>query len=181
MKEYFTNLFVMIGVLSCTAAVMKVLFAISYFITSFFIVSCFQMKSLTPSTDNVILYLMMGVFYRVLSAAMEARAMLLIIFVMCCFIIGALLISNWTRDLGLSIGWYFVGVLFLQPIIVILTTAGFIGAEVICADLGIVSGTMGEISIYLTLLIILVLATISILIGLVKFRKAAITTVKLAL
>lgn len=181
MKEYFTNLAVMIGVLSCTATVMKVLFAVSYFITSFFIVSCFQVKSLSPSSDNVILYLMMALFYRVLQGAMEARALLLIIFVMCCFIIGALLISNWTRDTGLSIGWYFVGVLFLQPIIVILTTAGFIGVEVICADLGIVSGAAAEISLYTILLFILIGATISILIGLVRFRKAAVKTVKLAL
>lgn len=181
MKEYFTNLAVMIGVLSCTATVMKVLFTVSYFITSFFIVSCFQIKSLAPSTDNAILYVMMAIFYRTLNGAMEARALLLTIFVMCCFIIGALLISNWTRSLGLSIGWYFIGVLFLQPIIVILTTTGFIGVEVICSDLGIVSGTVAEISIYLTLLIILVLATISILIGLVRFRKAAVKTVRLAL
>lgn len=181
MKEYFTNLAVMIGVLSCTAVVMKVLFTISYFITSFFIVSCFQVKSLAPSTDNVILYGMIAIFYKVLYSAMEARALLLAIFVMCCFIIGILLISNWTRDIGLSIGWYFVGVLFLQPIIVILTTTGFIGVEVVCCDLGIVSGTVAEISMYLTLLIILVLATISILIGLVRFRKAAVKTVRLAL
>ncbi len=127
------------------------------------------------------MYLMMALFYKILQSAMEARALLLIIFVMCCFLIGTLLISNWTRDVGLSIGWYFIGVLFLQPIIVILTTAGFIGVEVICADMGIVTGTMAEISLYLLLLIILVAATISVLIGLVRFRKAAIKTVRVAL
>lgn len=180
-KEYFENLLVAISVLGFTGTVMSLLFALNYFITSFFIVSCFQVKSLSPSADTAILYLAIAVFYCALNGAMLARELLLYIFVMGCFIIGALLISNKTRDMGLSIGWYFVGILFLQSIIVFLTTAGFIGVEAMCAEAGIVAGSLAEISLYFVLLFILVGATISIMVGLVRLRKAAVKTVKLVI
>jgi hypothetical protein len=180
-KEYFENLLVTVSVLGFTGTAMSMLFALNYFITSFFIISCFQVKSLAPSTDNAILYLMISIFYYMLNSAMFIRGILLYIFVMGCFIIGALLISNKTRDLGFSVGWYFVGILFLQSIIVFLTTAGFIGVEAMCAESGIVAGTAAEIGLYLFLLIILFIAVISIMIGLVRFRKAAVKTVRLAI
>lgn len=180
-KEYFENLFVSLSVLGFTGTAMSLLFALNYFITSFFIVSCFQVKSLSPSSDNAILYLMISTFYYVLNSSMYVRAILLYIFVMGCFVIGALLISNKTRDMGLSIGWYFIGILFMQSIIVFLTTAGFIGVEAMCAETGIVVGSVAEITLYFFLLFILVGAVISILVGLVRLRKAAVKTVKLVI
>lgn len=180
-KEYFENLLVSLSVLGFTGTVMSLLFALNYFITSFFIVSCFQVKSLSPSADNAILYLMISVFYYTLNSAMQMRAILLYIFVMGCFIIGALLISNKTRNMGMSIGWYLIGILFMQSIIVFLTTAGFIGVEAMCAEAGIISGSSAEIVLYFFLLIILVLAGISVMIGLVRFRSAAVKTVRLVI
>ena len=103
------------------------------------------------------------------------------IFVMASFIIGALLISNKTRGFGLSVGWYFIGILFLQSIIVFLTTAGFIGVEAMCSDMGIISGSVAELGLYFLLLVILVLASISVVIGLVRFRRTAVKTVRLVI
>lgn len=180
-KEYFENLLISIGVTGFTNVAMIMLFTFNYFITSFFIVSCFEVKSLAPSTDNAILYLMISMFYYALNSAMYARGILLHIFVMASFIIGALLISNKTRGFGLSIGWYFIGILFLQSIIVFLTTAGFIGVEAMCSDMGIISGSVAELGLYFLLLFILVIATISVVIGLVRFRRTAVKTVRLAI
>ncbi len=180
-KEYFENLLISIGVIGFTSVAMIMLFTLNYFITSFFIVSCFEVKSLAPSTDNVILYLMISTFYYALNSAMYARGILLHIFVMASFIIGALLISNKTRGVGLSIGWYFIGILFLQSIIVFLTTAGFIGVEAMCSDMGIISGSVAELGLYFLLLFILVIATISVVVGLVRFRRTAVKTVRLAI
>jgi hypothetical protein len=112
---------------------------------------------------------------------MFARGILLHIFVMASFIIGALLISNKTRGFGLSVGWYFIGILFLQSIIVFLTTAGFIGVEAMCSDAGIISGSVAELGLYFLLLVILVIASLWVLFGLVRFRKAAVKTVRLVI
>lgn len=180
-KEYFGNLLVSIGVIGFTTVAMVTLFTINYFVTSFLIVSCFEVKSLSPSADNAILYLMISLFYNTLNGAMYARGILLHIFVMASFIIGALLISNKTRGLGLSVGWYFIGILFLQSAIVFFTTTGFIAVEVMCSDLGIVAGSVSELGLYFLLLVILVLVTASILIGLVRLRKTAVNTVRLVI
>lgn len=180
-KEYFENLTVSIGVLTFTDVFMKAMFTLNYFLTSLFIVSCFEVKSLSPSTDNVILYAWIGVFYNALSNVMEIRHILLDIFVMGSFIIGMAIISNKTRNIGLSIGWYFMGILFLQCLIVFLTTTGFISVEIICANRGIIVGSAAEISLYFLLLIILIGASIVVMIGLVRFRRAAVQTVRLAI
>lgn len=180
-KEYFENLAVSIGVLAFTDVFMKAMFTLNYFLTSLFIVSCFEVKSLSPSTDNVILYVSIGIFYNTLNHAMEIRHIILDMFVMGSFIIGMLLISNKTRNTGLSIGWYCIGILFLQTIIVFLTTAGFISVEVICANRGIIAGSAAEISLYFVLLIILIGVTLAIMVGLVTLRKTAVKTVRLVI
>lgn len=180
-KEYFENLLISIGVIGFTNVAMIMLFTLNFFIVSFLIVSCFEVKSLSPSADNAILYLMISVFYYALNSVMYARGILLHIFVMASFIIGALLISNKTRGFGLSVLWYFIGILFLQSIIVFLTTAGFIGVEAMCSDMGIISGSVAELGLYFLLLVILVLASISVVIGLVRFRRTAVKTVRLVI
>ena len=170
-KEYFGNLLVSITVVAFTNTIMIAFFTVNFFMVSFLIVSCFDATTLSPSGDNAILYLSMAIFYAVLGWFMLVREVLLCIFVASGFIIGALLISNKTRDFGLSVGYYFIGILFLQTIIVGITTIGFVAVESIKTDSGIVAGSVSEICLYFVLLGILLWATIKMMFGLKRHKK----------
>ena len=180
-KQYFENLLTALAVLGFTSTVMQFLFTISLFLTALCILSCMSVRPLTLGTDNVILYTSIAIYYAVLSWFFSARGLLLYVFVAASFVIGALLISNKTRDMGLSIGYYFVGILFMQPIIVFLTTLGFIAAEALCSDSGIVAGSIGEIVIYMIVLFIIVIVTLRLMFGIRRYRKRAVQAVRLVI
>lgn len=178
-KQYFMNLIAAIGVITFTDLVLKMLFILNYVFVSFLIVSCMSMHSLTPSADNVILYLFMGTSYAILTWFMCCRDLLLYVFVAISYLIGALLISNKTRDMGISIAYYYTGILFMQSMIVLLTTVGYIGAKAICASTGIAVGVVSELVIYFVLLFILLWTAIKYLFGLKRYKKTVTTAVKL--
>lgn len=178
-KQYFGSLLTALCVIAFVDIALKMLFTLNYFIVSFLIVSSMQMHTLTPTADNVILYLFMGVFYAALTWFMCVRDLMLYIFVAISYIIGILLISRKTRDLGISTAYYYGGVLFMQSVIVLMTTIGFIGAKAICAKSGIISGSVSEIVIYFVLLFILLWTAIKYLVGLKRYRKVVVTAVKM--
>lgn len=176
-KEYFGNLLVSITVLAFTHTVMLTAFALNLFMVSFMIMSCFETASISPSANNAILYLAISVFYAILTWFMLVREVLLYIFVASEFIIGGMLISSKTRSIGASIVYYFIGVLFLQAIIVGLTTIGFIAVDSIKADTGVVVGSAAELVLYFVLLGILVHVTLKLLFGLKHYKKKAMRLV----
>jgi len=178
-KQYFGNLLTALSVITFTNIAVWGLFMLNYFIVSFLIVSSMQAHTLVPSAENVILYFFMGAFYSVLTLFMCARDLLLYVFVGISYLIGILLISNKTRDFGISIAYYYVGVLFLQLIIVLMTTIGFIGAKAICANSGIVVGSMYEKVIYTVLLFILLWTALQYIIGIKRYKKTIVTAVKM--
>lgn len=180
-KEYFENLLTWILVIGFTDIFVKMMFLINYFICSFLIVSSYAISPITPSADNIISYVSMGIMYLAMSWFMCCRGMLLYLFVMGSFIIGALLISNKTRDLGFSIGYYFTGILYLQTIIVFCTTGGYLAIEAMKEELGIVAGSIMEIGLYIILTFILLVVAIVIVFGLKHYKKTAINTMRLVI
>lgn len=155
-REYFGNLAVSIAVLGFTDIVIKLAFTLNYFIVSLLVSTSMEVHSLTPSADNIIVYVAMGFFYFIMSAAMIARSLLLNMFVMTSFIIGAFLISNRTREYGKSLVYYYMGILFLQSSMVLIVAVGYIAAKCICSSGGIIIGSVSEVIIYLIVLIILI-------------------------
>jgi len=178
-KQYFGSLLTALCVIAFVDVALKMLFTLNYFIVSFLIVSSMQMHTLTPTADNVILYLFMGWFYASLTWFMCVRDLLLYVFVAIGYIIGILLVSRKTRDLGISTAYYYLGVLFMQSAIVLMTTICFIGAKAICVNSGIIAGSVSEIVIYFVLLLILQWTAIKYLIGLKRYKKVAVTAVKM--
>jgi len=178
-KHYFHNLATSLLVVGFTDIAIQMLFTLNLFFVSFLIVSSMETHTLAPTADNVILYFFMGVFYTVLTWFMCMRDLMLYIFVGISYIIGGLLISNKTRSIGMSGLWYYSGVLFMQSIIVLFTTLGFMGGKAICSGSGTIVGSISEIVIYLALLFILLFVAFGCLFGMLKYKKAAITAVKL--
>lgn len=181
LKQYFTNLISALGVLGFTTTLMQTLFTISLFLTTLCIISCMAVKPLAVSADNMVLYVAISIFYAVLSWFFCARGLLLYIFVAGSLIIGALLISNKTRDMGLSIGSYFIGVLLMQPIVVFLMAIGFLAVDALFSDSGIIATSAGGLVTYLILLIILVKTVNKLILGKYSLRGKAVTAVKLVL
>lgn len=180
-KQYFGNLLTAITVVAFTDIGLKLLFTLNYFVVAFLTVSSMQMHTLTPSDDNVILYLFMGIFYAVLTWFMCVRDVLLYVFVAISYLIGILLISNKTRDLGISTAYYYTGVLFMQSMIVLMTTIGFIAAKAICANSNVVVESISELVIYFVLLFILMWTAIKYLLGLKRYRKPVVAAVKMVI
>lgn len=180
-KEYFENLLTYIFVVALTDLGTKMLFTLNYFIVSLLLVSSMEMHSLTPSPDNMILYFAMGLFYFILTGFMLCREILLTIFVMISFIIGMLLISSRTRHKGISILYYFLGILFFQSGIVLLTTTGYIAAKGICYAGGTFVGVGAELVIYSVLLVILVVCSFIGFIKLIIYRRKAMKQIKMVI
>ena len=181
MKEYFESLLVYVLAVSITDLGVKMLFTLNFFLTSLFLVSSMEMHSLTPSPDNMILYFAMGLCYFVLSGFMLVREIFLSIFVMISFLIALLIIPRRTRHKGISIFYYFVGILFFQSGIVLLTTTGYIAAKGICHAGGTFVGVGAELVIYTALLLILVICSFIGFISLIIYRRKAVRTVKMVM
>lgn len=177
-KQYFGSLLTAVAVVGFTDIGLRMLFTLNYFAVSFLISSSMQMHTLTPTAGNIILYLFMAIFYAVLTWFMCVRDLLLYVFVAISYIIGMLLISKKTRDFGISTAYYYTGVLFMQSVIVLMTTIGFIGAKAICANSGFIAGSISELLIYLLLLFILLWTAIKYLLGLKRYKKAVVTAIK---
>jgi len=180
-KHYFNSLGIALLVIAFVDISVRMLFTLNLFSVSFLICSSMQLHTLSPTADNVILYFAMGIFYACLTWFMCVRELLLYVFVGVSYLIGALLISSKTRDIGISGLYYYGGVLFMQTTIVLATTLGFIGAKAICAGSGTVVGSISELIIYAVLLFILLGIAAGNILGLIKYRKSAMRAVKLVI
>jgi len=178
-KQYFGSLLTAITTIGFLDIGLKMLFTLNYFAVSFLISSSMQMHTLTPTADNIVLYLFMAIFYAVMTWFMCVRDMLLYVFVAISYIIGALLISRKTRDFGISTAYYYIGVLFMQAVIVLTTTIGFIAAKAICANSGFIAGGVSELVIYFLLLFVLMWTAIKYLLGLKRYKKTVVTAIKM--
>lgn len=155
-QGYFGSLAISIAVLGFTNIVIKMAFTLNYFIVSILLVSSMETHALTPSPDNIIVYVAMGLFYFIMSFVMLCREVLVNMFVMSSYIIGACLISTRTREYGKSLVYYYMGILFLQSSMVLLVTMGYISAKCICSTFGFVIGSVSEIIIYAIVLLIII-------------------------
>ena len=180
-KEYFENLLVYVFAVALTDIVIRMLFTLNFFVVSILLVSSMETHSLTVSADNFILYIAMGVFYFILTGFMIVRELMLYIFVLVSYIIGILLISNKTRNMGISIMYYFTSILFFQSSIVLLTTTGYIGAKGICNSFGIIIGSIAEIFIYALLMFILIIWSFIAFASLILFRRRVVKKVRMVI
>lgn len=168
-QEYFGSLAISIAMLAFTDIVLKMAFTLNYFIVSILLVSSMETHSLTPSPDNIIVYVAMGLFYFVMSFAMLCREVLVYLFVMSSYIIGACLISTRTREYGKSLVYYYMGILFLQSSMVLIVTMGYIAAKCICLTFGFVIGSVSEIIIYAIVLLIIIVFSFK---QIIRFSRA---------
>jgi len=179
-KEYFENLLVSICVIAFTDLYISAILAINFIVVSFLMVGLLTSTTISTFAGNGVLYLAMATAYVSEFAFMIARAILIFMFAAVGRLIGVLLISNKTRSLGISIVYYFTGIVFLQTIIVAMTTAGYLAIEALSLD-GMINGEVVEAFAYVILILILIGTSLVILIGLVRMKRTALTAVKMVI
>ena len=180
-KEYFENLAVAICVIAFTDLYIVAILAINFLVVSFLMVGLLTSTTVATFHDNGMLYLAMAVSYITEFGFMIARAILIFMFAAAGRLIGVLLISNRTRPLGMSIVYYLTGVVFLQVVIVGITTVGYIAIDAIVSDSEILPGSPVEGLMYCVLIILLIIASLLIMVGLVRMKSTAMATVKMVI
>lgn len=180
-KEYFENMLVAICVIAFTDLYIMGVLAVNFLVVSFLITGLLTTTSVATFYDNEMLYLAMAVSYVTEFGFMIARAMLILMFAASGRLIGVLLISNKTRALGISLVYYLTGVVFLQSVLVGITTLGYIAIEVLIEECMIYQGSPVEGLMYCVLIIILIIASLLIMVGLVRMKHTVITTAKLVI
>lgn len=179
-KEYFENLLVAICVIAFTDLYIMGILAVNFLIVSYLMIGLLTTTTVATFSGNGMLYLAMAVSYVTEFGFMIARALLIFMFAASGRLIGVLLISNKTRSLGVSIVYYLTGVVFLQSVLVGITTLGYIAIDVISAHM-FCHGSAVEGLMYCVLIIILIVASLLIMVGLVRMKHTVITTAKLVI
>jgi hypothetical protein len=176
-KEYFENLAVAVGVIAFTDIYIMAVLSVNYLICSFIVYGMLTSTTVATVNGNGWLYLTMAILYIMEFWIMIARAILIFMFAASGRLIGVLLISNKTRALGLSIVYYLTGIVFLQSVIVIITSVGYIAIDAIAPWSGIaVEGLM-----YCVLISIIMLTSLGALVGLVRMKHTAMVAVKMVI
>jgi len=180
-KEYFENLAISIAVIAWADIYIIAVLSANFLITSFLMVGLLTSTTIATSADNGYLYLAMAIAWICEYGFMIARLILIFAFVAAGRLIGALLISNKTRSFGLSIVYYLTGIVFLQSLIVFLTTIGYISIDAMKTAGKLMPGEPAEGFMYVVLILILMVASVGVLFGLVKVKPAVMTAVKLVI
>jgi len=180
-KEYFENLAVAIGVIAFTDLYIIAILMINFLIVSFLMVGLITTTPIATFQDNGWLYLSMAVAYVTEFGFMIARAILIFMFAASGRLIGVLLIPNKTRSFGMSIVYYLTGIVFLQTVLVGITTVGYIAIDAIAKDNSVMPGSPVEGLMYCVLIVILIVASLLIMVGLVRMKSTVMTTVKMVI
>ena len=178
-KEYFENLAVAIGVISFTDLYIIAVLSVNYLVVSFIMTGLLASTTVATVHGNGWLYLAMAISYITEFGFMIARAILIFVFAATGRLLGVLLISNKTRSIGLTIIYYLTGVVFLQTVIIVITTVGYIAIDALTADM--IPGNPVEGLMYCVLIIILIVASLLVMIGLVRMKSTAIATVRMVI
>ena len=153
------GLFVYVGI--------ELILGISHILTSLIMLDV--LDSITPTSDNVILYLMMGITYFVMCIFFAWRTIVIGICYGCALVIGCLYVFKSTRGIAKRIINYSIALVFMQPIIVLITAAGVIVIEGI-GDTGVVPTTT-LMFWYCVLMLMLVVVGCIFTLGWVRFKS----------
>jgi hypothetical protein len=155
------GLFVFLGI--------ELILNISHILTSLIMVDV--LDSITPATDNVILYLMMGITYFVMCTFFAWRTIVIGICYGCALVIGCLYALKSTRFIAKRIIGYFIALVFMQPVIVLITAAGVIVIEGL-GDTGLIPAP-SLMFYYVVLMTMLVVVGCIFTIGWVRLKSKA--------
>ncbi|MCK5611955.1 hypothetical protein KAR91_59345 [Candidatus Pacearchaeota archaeon] len=127
---------------------------------------------IAPSPDNILLYLMMGYTYLVMSFFFLVRFFVINIFVAFAPILGILYVTNYfTRSIATKAFNCFCTMVFMQTVIVFFTSIGILAIK------GLGPMYARDPSSYIVLMILLVVVAIIMMVGWVFVKRSAKTVV----
>ena len=153
------GLFVYVGI--------ELILGISHILTSLIMLDV--LDSIAPTSDNVVLYLMMGVTYFMMCVFFAWRTIVIGICYGCALVIGCLYVFKSTRGIAKRVISYSITLVFMQPVIVLITSAGVIVIEGI-GDAGLIPAST-LMFYYCVLMAMLVVVGCIFTLGWVRFKS----------
>ncbi len=137
---------------------LKMILEFSYVLTA--LVSSAVLQAVPPTADNIIIYLFMAVIYLLLSVLIGIRDILIIVFAAGGLMLAALYLIPSLQRVIMTIFMYFLGVIFMQPILVFVASVGVMFMKEIPIEL-----IPLQASLYSALMLILLLIGIFFIFG----------------
>ncbi len=128
-KEYIWNIALTVVVLLFAYAAIRLVLVFNYVLSS--LISKYIVISTVPASSNFLLYLLSGLVFLANILFYTWRIIVICAVASFALVIGAMLISGYTRNFAISIIKYFIAVTFLQIIVVAIIGAGMIALDIV--------------------------------------------------